>query len=256
MSNIDYQKEIEKISSWILQEVRSAGFEKVVIGVSGGVDSAASLSLAVKALRKDMIFPILMPYGNTQAEGFSHAKEIIQLLEIPQEHVFVFDIKKIVDVIIEDLGDVDKVRKGNVMARVRMLYLFDRAKKENALVVGTENKSEKYLGYFTRFGDEASDIEPIQHLYKTQIWEMAKVLQVPEDIISKAPTAGLWEGQTDEEEFGFSYVDADKILYYFFDEKLSEDAILAKGLDGEVVGKVLKRVKENNFKQNLPKTIS
>ena len=135
-----------------------------------------------------------------------------------------------------------------MIAVLRILH----TKKHNALVVGTENKSEYYLGYFTRFGDEASDIEPIRSLYKTQIWEMARALGVPDQVIAKAPPAGLWEEQTDEKEFGFSYQDADRILYHFFEEKLPEEGIVALGLPKGLVDKVLQRVKQNEFKHHLP----
>ncbi|MBI3560071.1 NAD(+) synthase, partial [Candidatus Gottesmanbacteria bacterium] len=138
------------------------------------------------------------------------------------------------------------------MARVRMILLFDQAKKRNALVVGTENKTEHLLGYFTRFGDEASDIEPLRNLYKSQVYELARQLNLPENIVSKAPTAGLWEGQTDEGEFGFTYKEADEILAIIVDEKKSIDEVVRKGYDQATVEKVVKRMKENNFKHHLP----
>jgi len=131
---------------------------------------------------------------------------------------------------------------------MRMILLFDLAKKYKALVLGTENKTEHLLGYFTRFGDSASDIEPIRHLYKTQVRKLAKYLKIPEKIIKKTPTAGLWQGQTDEREFGFSYGEADQILLLYLDQKKNVEEIVNKGIKLEQVEKVVKRLKANEFK--------
>jgi NAD+ synthase len=147
---------------------------------------------------------------------------------------------------------MDNIRKGNLMARARMMILYDNAKKRKALVMGTENKSEYLLGYFTRFGDEASDIEPLRNLFKTQMYDLAKYLGVPEVILTKKPTAGLWEGQTDEGEFGFTYKEADEILSLSFDEKKSVDEIVAAGFSKDIVDRVLSRVRGNDFKHRLP----
>ncbi len=267
----------EEIVTWISEIVNSAGFTNVVIGLSGGIDSALSTTLAVKALGKEHVYPVLLPYNAMHVQATADARSVIEFLEIPKEHVTQIDIREGVDGILKNviLGSLenttlesnqdsgrtsfarmtnssDKIRQGNIMARVRMIYLFDLAKKLGALVCGTENKTEHYLGYFTRFGDEASDIEPIRNLYKTQVWEMAKELDIPGQIIIKAPTAGLWDGQTDENELGFSYTDADRILQLYFDEKCSKEEIIAKGIAEEVVSKVLDRVEQNEFKHKLP----
>jgi NAD+ synthase len=162
------------------------------------------------------------------------------------------DIKKAVDDICWNEMGMDNIRKGNIMARVRMIYVFDQAKKRNALVVGTENKSEHLLGYFTRFGDEASDVEPIAHLYKTQVIELATHLPIPQSILMKPPSAGLWPEQTDEGEFGFSYKDADQVLALFFDEKKSVDEVVALGFDRELIKKIQARVSQNSFKHMTP----
>jgi len=262
-----------EIVEWIRETVHEAGFSKVVIGLSGGVDSALSATLATKALGKENVYPILLPYKNLHSQSITDAMAVVDFLGIPKENVTTIDIKNSVDairtnVILErqnvSIGSKynsedsiaslqnDTVRKGNIMARVRMIYLFDTAKKLGALVCGTENKTEHYLGYFTRFGDEASDIEPIRSLYKTQVWEMAKNLGVPDRIINKAPTAGLWEGQTDEGEFGFLYEDADRVLALFIDQKLTPQQIVQKGVSKTIVEKILERVKQNNFKHDLP----
>lgn len=261
MHNINYQQESENIKNWIKKVFDNSGLQKIVIGLSGGIDSALACTLAAQAIGKDHIIPVLLPYGSMNSESVADAKSVIAFLGIPEEQIKEIDIQSGVDGIIGvspspliplPQGEENDVRKGNVMARVRMIYLFDLAKQHKGLVCGTENKSEHYLGYFTRFGDEASDMEPIRHLYKTQVWEMGKFLGLPEKIITKAPTAGLWHGQTDEEELGFTYAQADEVLSYFIDKKLAKEDIIGKGLDTNIVEKVLQRVKANEFKHTLP----
>lgn len=278
MQNINYQKESKNIQNWTQKIFIDSGLEKIIIGLSGGIDSAVSCTLATRAIGKEHIIPVLLPYGPFSDEGVEDARLVTNFLNIPDQQIRVINIQPAVDAItppdqrrlsskrapssaplsgeenssLLDKGGLGRVRKGNVMARVRMTYLFDLAKQYRGLVCGTENKSEHYLGYFTRFGDEASDIEPIRHIYKTDVWGMGKYLGIPEKIITKAPTAGLWAGQTDESELGFSYQQADTILSYFIDEKLSKEEIIAEGMDKEIVEKVLQRVKENEFKRHLP----
>ncbi|MDE2025418.1 MAG: NAD+ synthase [Patescibacteria group bacterium] len=241
------------ISSWIAETVKNAEFANVVIGLSGGIDSALSTTLAVSALGSDHVYPLLLPYKDMHTKALSDAVDVIQFLKIPTEHVTQIDIAESVDATLTHMKNIDDIRRGNVMARVRMIYLFDFAKKYTALVCGTENKTEHYLGYFTRFGDEASDIEPIRNLYKTEVWEMAKELGISQQIIEKAPTAGLWEGQTDEKELGFSYQEADTVLRYYFDEHLTFEQINAKKVVREqTISAILERVRKNEFKHALP----
>ncbi len=153
----------------------------------------------------------------------------------------------------ETLGqELDKVRMGNFMARARMMVLFDRAKMLNALVLGTENKSEHYLGYYTRFGDEASDIEPLRNLYKTEVFHLAKHLAIPEEIQEATPTAGLWVGQTDEGQFGFTYKAADEILYGLYEARLSPQELAERGLDRQTIDDVQAWVERMAFKHELP----
>lgn len=242
----------DELVSFLKTSFHRAGFSNAVIALSGGLDSTVSCILAVRALGADHVYPVLLPYGSLSTQATLDAMNVIELLKISPTHVARVDIKPILDPLTAKEFGMDNIRKGNLMARARMMILFDHAKKRNALVVGTENKSEYLLGYFTRFGDEASDMEPLRNLYKTQVYDLAKYLGVPEAILTKKPTAGLWEGQTDEGEFGFTYQDADEILSLSFDGKKSVDDIVAAGFSKDVVGRVLSRARANDFKHRLP----
>ena len=243
----------DELIHFIKNSFGKAGFERAVIAMSGGVDSSTSAALAVQALGANYVYPLLLPHGNLNTGAVVDARGMINALGIPQKNITQINIQPLVDPIISLDPKMDQIRRGNIMARVRMIVIFDNAKKRNALVVGTENKTEHLLGYFTRFGDEGSDIEPLRTLYKTQVYELARFLKLPEQVLTKTPTAGLWEGQTDEGEFGFTYKEADEILSLVVDQRQSVDAVVAKGLERETVEKVIKRMKENEFKHNLPK---
>lgn len=225
---------IIEITQWLK---RVYGDKPAVIAVSGGVDSAVALTLLTRALGAERVTPVLLPYGK---QDMKDAKIVVEKNGLMHKLIEV-DIKQMVDVIQGQLKIDDEKRLGNVMARARMMVIFDLAKKLGALVCGTENKSEHYLGYFTRFGDAASDVEPISSLYKTEVWEMAKELGLPEIFYTKAPSAGLWQGQTDESEMGFSYEVADKVLQG-----------QTEGIDPKVVAKVQQMVEQNAFKREVP----
>jgi NAD+ synthase len=247
-----YATVILQIREFIRATLSEAGFSQVAMNISGGVDSAVTAALALEAVGPQNLFLAMMPYGELGTPGLHHARLLLEALHIPKEQCFLFDIKRAVDAIVDQTEAPDRVRLGNIMARVRMIYLFDLAKRLGALVCGTENRTEHYLGYFTRFGDSASDLEPIRSLYKTQVWELARALNLPPQIIQQAPTAGLWEEQTDEDELRFSYHDADAVLFHYFDEHLAVDDIVAKGIARETVEKVLEHVAKNDFKHHLP----
>jgi len=254
---MDVTREADRIISFLKEIFKRVGFSFATVGVSGGVDSAVSLTLAVNALGEENVYPILLPYGILNTQGVLDGVELITQLHIPLSHVVRIDIKPAVDAIIgKEILGMDNVRKGNIMARARMIYLFDQAKKRQALVVGTENKSEHLLGYFTRYGDEASDVEPIIHLYKTQVIELASYLKVPQRIVDKPPSAGLWPEQTDEKDFGFSYKDADQILPLLFDEKKTVLEVVGLGFDRTLVEKIQARVSQNSFKHMTPYRLS
>lgn len=259
MLTLEHDKTAKRLVDFLQKSFADTGFSRAAIALSGGVDSATSCALAVQALGAGNIYPLLLPYGQLNERGVNDAKLVLKTLKIPEENVSLIDIQPLIDPFLATDTDMDQVRKGNAMARMRMTVIFDLAKKLKALVVGTENKTECLLGYFTRFGDEASDIEPLIGLYKAQVYELAKFLGIPEPILTKPPTAGLWPGQTDEGEFGFTYKDADQILSLLFDEKKSVEEIVAAGLPAgrqvfpkEVVTKVKARVDQNSFKHHLP----
>jgi NAD+ synthase len=249
---INLKEEIEKITVFIRETLSKQKKDKVVIGVSGGVDSATALYLLKNAIPLEHIQVVTLPYFNHQLENIN---ELTTSIYLPKENLKVIPIKPMVDSVTEALkiAELDVVRKGNVMARVRMIALFDQARKMDALVCGTENKSESLLGYFTRFGDEASDIEPIRHLYKTQVYELARYLGVPQRIIDKKPSANLWNSQTDEEEFGFSYEEADQVLYLYFDKKLSIEEIEKQGF--KTADKIIDFANKNSYKHKVPYVI-
>lgn len=241
----------DKITKFIKKEVKRAGFQRIIVPLSGGVDSSTTLTLAAKALGPKNVLVALLLHQDLNKDN--DAKLVIKKLKIPKGNVFEIEISEIVKSFIGNLGHLSNLRLGNIMARIRMVLLYDLAKKHQALVCGTENKSEYLLGYFTRFGDEASDLEPIRNLYKTQVVQLAHYLGVPKKIITKKPSAGLWKGQTDEEELGFSYQEADPILYLHFDKKTPWPQIVKMGFKKETVEKVKKQVERNWFKHEVPK---
>lgn len=246
----DAQLESEKIISFLQKKLDQVGKKKIVINWSGGIDSTVSLYLLAKAFPIANITILHLPYETTYEDEFL---PIADYLQTTRAQFHVISIKSMVDSLMAELKISDPFRVGNVMARVRMIVAFDHAKKLNALVCGTENRTEHLLGYFTRFGDEASDIEPIQHVYKTHIIELGKFLGIPNNILDAVPSAGLWAGQTDEGEFGFSYKEADVVLSNYFDEKKSVEAI--EGLGFRNAKKIIEFSKKNEFKHKVPYSI-
>jgi NAD+ synthase len=249
--NIDPAAETKKITSFIKTALKEQGFKNAVIGLSGGVDSAVSLSLLEKSLSPENIFVAHLSYFDSRINLLN---SLLKKTDIPQKNIYNISIKNVVGQFQKTIGLTKnspdyQLRLGNIMARERMVILYDLAKKHHALVCGTENKSEFYLGYFTLFGDSASDFEPIRHLYKTQIYQLAKYLKIPKEIIALSPSAGLWPGQTDEKDFGFSYADADSVLELYFDQKKSLSEISKAFPNAQ---KIISWTRRNSFKHHLP----
>ena len=250
--NFNTSEKIKETIGFISQTFAKTKMSKIIVATSGGVDSSVALALCVKAVGADKVLTLSLPYSGLNSRGLSLSQQVINYFGIPKENSEIVNIETVVEKITSslDVGSNDKLRKGNVMARVRMIFLYDRAKMQNALVCGTENKSEYYLGYFTRFGDEASDIEPLRSFYKTQVYALAKEIGIPTDIISEPPTAGLWDGQTDEKQFGFSYKEADQILSLHFDSGIPfEDISLQDFPSRDLIQDTVLR---NEFKHKVP----
>ena len=206
----------------IRDTVRGSGCNGVVIGLSGGIDSAVVTKLAVDALGAENVINVFMPSSTTPKDDHRCTSEFSSSLGTDYR---VIGISPMVDAFSSALGldDGDRLEKGNISARCRMIILFDIAKRTNHLVLGTSNRSEMMMGYFTKFGDGACDALPLVNMYKTNVRQLARLIGVPDDIIAKPPTAGLWEGQTDEEEMGISYVMLDQILYGLEQERTDRD---------------------------------
>lgn len=250
MRKIDISKEIDNVIVFIKEFLKNNGFNKIVVGLSGGIDSAVSAALAVRAVGKDNVFGFMLPYRTSSDASFNDAKLVAESLNISYKKI---DISSMVDGYFHDYEeDADILRRGNAMARSRMIVLFDQSSKHNALVIGTGNKTELYVGYCTQYGDSACAFEPIGHLYKTEVKEMAKILGIPEPVITKKPTADLWEAQTDEEELGITYDLLDETIYQKFELKLSSEEMIENGITKEVQMKVQKLYDRSEFKRNMP----
>ncbi|MCL4208580.1 NAD(+) synthase [Patescibacteria group bacterium] len=249
------ESEIQKIIAFIRQTIGDADKSRVVVAVSGGIDSALSLSLAVWSMGRQNVYPIFLPFADQNMED---AKNLAAWLEIPEENWQEINIEPVVKSLKKQSGWKKNqpdahIRLGNFMARARMIVLYDWARQVDGLVGGTENLSEHYLGYFTRFGDEASDFEPIRHLLKLQVRQLAKYLGLPNIFLTKAPSAGLWQGQTDELELGFSYEIADQVIQgVILDKKQPEQVAKKNKIDLTLVNKVLARINAVDFKHHVP----
>lgn len=251
----DPEQTSHQIVAFLKERWLETGLKAAVIAVSGGIDSALSLTLLVKAIGKDKVFPILLPY---EKQDMTDAWTAIEFNQLDRSHCRLINIQSSVMALADSLQIdrvEDKLRFGNLMARTRMIALYDWAKQQEALVVGTENKSEHHLGYFTLHGDAAADLEPLLDLYKTQVRQLAQFLKLPPVFLEKPPSAGLWSEQSDEAELGFSYQLADQILWALVDEKNSESAIkteLASSYELEQIEKVFKQVKKMAYKLKMP----
>jgi len=234
---------------FIRDEVRKVGFERVVLGLSGGVDSALSAALAQRALGAENVVPVLMPYRTSNPQSEADARAVADSLGLKPE---VVDISPQVDAYFEQFPDADRGRRGNKMARERMSILYDMSWKHRALVVGTSNKTELLLGYGTIHGDMAHALNPLGDLYKTQVWALARHIRLPGEVIEKAPSADLWEGQSDEDELGFSYAVVDVLLYYLVDARCTRAELRAMGFEDAFVDDIGRRVRDSQYKRRPP----
>lgn len=239
----------ETLVNFLREEVEKTGFKKVVLGLSGGIDSALVAFLAAKAFGPENVLGIMMPYKTSSKESVEHAQLVVDASGIRSKKI---EITPMVDAYFALDPEMNSLRKGNKMARERMSILFDHAAKENALVLGTSNKTEILLGYSTQFGDSASAVNPIGDLYKAHVWALSRYIGVPKELIEKKPSADLWEGQTDEQELGFSYRMADEILYRLIDERMTLKEIEDEGFSKEIIEKIVRKIKLSQYKRKLP----
>ncbi|MDD4677086.1 MAG: NAD+ synthase [Candidatus Cloacimonetes bacterium] len=241
---MNYRKEIERTVAFIQDYGAKSNFAKLVIGLSGGIDSALVAALAVQAMGKKSVFAYNLPHRNSHPESAADASLMANHLDIPLQTIKIDDL---VEQYFEHYApEANPLRKGNWMARIRMNILYDQAAKHNALVIGTSNRSEYWVGYFTQFGDSACAFEPIAHLYKTEVWEIAREIGLPEKIIQKTPTADLWSGQSDEAEMGITYPVLDSILKYLTEGLPKPD------VEEKTIAKVKQMIEKSNFKRQMP----
>jgi len=237
------------LTGFIRSEITRAGFTRAVIGLSGGVDSALSCYLAAEALGPENVLAIRMPYHSSSPDSLDHAQQVIEALGVQSLTVPITDM---VEPLFERFPKISPVRRGNVMARARMIILYDQSEEFHGLVVGTGNKTEILLGYSTLFGDSACALNPLGDLYKTQVRQLSREIGVPEAIITKPPSADLWIGQTDEGELGFSYAEVDRLLYLLVDQRYSPEECIAAGFEPKFVTVVVNRIKRYHYKRVMP----
>lgn len=252
LPEIDAPQAIEVITRFIRSQLAQTGFERMVVGLSGGVDSATTAFLAARAVEPDYLLAVRMPYRTSSPEAEEDALRVVEALGCGTERV---DITAMADPMLAQIDGSEadtRVRRGNVMARLRMIVLYDRSVAFDALVIGTSNKTEALLGYGTLYGDMAAALQPIGDLYKSQLRELAACLGVPRAILDKPPSADLWPGQTDEGELGASYDELDRVLYALVDRRWSLDRCVRAGLEPGLVERVASTVARMEYKRQLP----
>ena len=234
---------------FIRSEIQRVGYSRAVINLSGGIDSSLACHLAAKAIGPDNVLAERAPYRSSSVDSLEHAQLVIDTLGLQS---ITIPITEMVDPLLERFPDISPVRRGNIMARARMIVLYDQSEAFHGLPIGTGNKTEILLGYTTLYGDSACALNPLGDLYKTQVRQLARGVGIPEVIIQKPPTADLWVGQTDEGELGFTYEEVDKLLYLLVDQRYSPPDCVATGFAEQFVRAVVERVRRNHFKRVLP----
>lgn len=237
------------LTGFIRDQIHKAGLKRAVLGLSGGIDSALSAYLSARALGAENVLVVRMPYRTSSENSLIHAQEVIDDLGLPTKTVEITDMA---EPLFNRFPDMSNLRKGNIMARMRMIVLYDQSVDFGGLVMGTSNKTEFLLGYSTIYGDSGVALQPIADLFKYQVRQLSAHLGVPDSIINKPPSADLWEGQTDEDELGFTYDAVDQVLYLLVDERYSVDEVVEEGFAREFVENVWRRVKANHYKRTMP----
>jgi NAD+ synthase len=245
---IDSAAVLTQLVAFVEKEVGGSGLNAGVVGLSGGLDSSVSASITVRALGPENVVLVIMPHEVSSESSIEDALKVAEWLGVEPLLVPITEMTGG----FPGFDDLDRIRAGNIMARMRMIVLYDLSAKHRGLVIGTSNKSEILLGYGTLYGDTACAINPLGDLYKTQLRQLAPALGLPESIRTKVPSADLWQGQTDEEELGVEYSIADEILCRLYDEGLSVDEVVDGGFERDLVESIQVRVESNKFKRQMP----
>lgn len=243
-------QKITQIRRFITGKLNQSGLNGFVVGLSGGIDSAVSSALAVKAVGSEKVLGLMLPYKSSSRESITDAQRMEDFLKIETRKV---DISPMIDSYFGDIGDDLKLRAGNKMARERMSILFDISQETGRMVLGTGNRTEICLGYTTWYGDSACSLNPLGELYKCEIREIATELGIPQELIDKAPSADLWEGQTDEQEIGVTYDNIDGLLKLIIDQGISSMSKLQEaGFDQTDISRVISLINRYSYKRKLP----
>ena len=245
--NTDLTRKI--LTGFLKSEITRVGYSRAVINLSGGLDTAVSCALAVEAIGAENVLALRLPYKSSSPESLEHAQWMIDQFKVRSETI---DITDMVEPLFRLDPEMSKARRGNIMARARMIVLYDQSEVLKGLPVGTSNKTEILLGYTTMWGDMASAINPIGDLYKTQVRQLARALNIPQPIIDKPPSADLWIGQTDEGELGFTYEEVDRLLYLLVDQRYTREDCTQVGFQDSFVDKVIERIRRSQFKRMMP----
>lgn len=236
----------EVLGRFLAEELRASGLARYVVGLSGGLDSAVAAALAARALGPERVTCLALPGPSSSPESLAHAQLVAETFGLALR---VVALAQPAEILAQTLGcGEDRLRFGNLMARLRMIALFDEARASGALVLGTSNKSEILLGYSTLFGDHAASVQPLGDVWKTHVFALGEYLGIPEAVVRKPPTADLWPGQTDAGELGFDYLEADPILYYHHDQGYTEQELVGAGFSPPLVAKVLATYRRNRYK--------
>ena len=245
--NTDLTRKI--LTGFLKSEITRVGLTRAIIGLSGGIDSAISCALAADALGPQNVLAVRLPYKSSSPDSLEDADKTAHDLGVRMDTI---DITPMIESIIQREPDMSNVRKGNLMARARMIVLYDQSEAFKGLVVGTSNKTEILLGYTTLWGDMASAVNPIGDLYKTQLRQLAAALKIPKTVIEKPPSGDLWQGQTDEDELGFTYEEVDKLLYLLVDQRCALEDCIDAGFERVFVETVINRIRRSQFKRMMP----
>lgn len=243
-----YKLITQYLEHFLEDEVKKTGMQKVVVGLSGGLDSAVVAVLAQRVFGNDLLC-VMMPSHYSSANSLDDANALCQDFDLRSELV---SIAPLLQAFEQQNETLDNLRKGNFSSRMRMATLFDISARENALVLGTSNKSELMLGYGTLYGDLASAINPLGDLYKSEVFELARYLKVTSSIIEKPPSADLWDGQSDEADLGYTYAELDSAMKLYVEERLSVDDIVKQGVERKMIEMIVKRIFRNQFKRKMP----